>query len=300
MGIMSKFVEPLMPSIDLSDPRGVIEHIIDRLGAVPIDYEERIDFIRSRNGTADRWLAAGVVLLLHHHGGAGSDSGFRLQLIKRSSLVPQPGDLSCPGGMLDPMKDRFLKSLVASGLTPIMRGRALTLARARGAKTLGHIALFLTNALREAWEEVRISPLNVRFLGALPSRELYVFSRVIFPVVGLVRREWTFRPNREVERVIEIPLAALFDPERYGTLTVEIESKLPFRHEVEPVRNFPCFLYTPPGGREEVLWGATMSIVMNFLDIVFGFSLPAGNSNRVIRKSLRPDYATGNHKTSSP
>jgi hypothetical protein len=49
------------------------------------------------------------------------------------------------------------------------------------------------------------------------------------------------------------------------------------------VRNFPCFLYTPPGGREEVLWGATMSIVMNFLDIVFGFTLP-----------------TGNHKTSSP
>jgi len=289
-----------MPSIDLSDPGGVIERIIDRLGTVPIDYEERIDFIRSRNGTADRWLAAGVVLLLHHHGGAGPDGGFMLQLIKRSSLVPQPGDLSCPGGMLDPVTDRFLKSLVASGLTPIMRGRALTLARARGAKTLGHIALFLTNALREAWEEVRISPLNVRFLGALPSRELYVFSRVIFPVVGLVKREWTFRPNREVERVIEIPLVALFDPERYGTLTVEIESKLPFRHEVEPVRNFPCFLYTPPGGREEVLWGATMSIVMNFLDIVFGFSLPAGNSNRVIRKSLRPDYATGNHKTSSP
>jgi hypothetical protein len=69
---------------------------------------------------------------------------------------------------------------------------------------------------------------------------------------------------------------------------------------VEPARNFPCFLYTPPGGREEVLWGATMSIVMNFLDIVFGFALPAENSNRVIRKSLRPDYATGNHKPSSP
>ena len=43
-----------------------------------------------------------------------------------------------------------------------------------------------------------------------------------------------------------------------------------------------------------------MSIVMNFLDIVFGFSLPAGNSNRVIRKSLRPDYATGNHGPASP
>lgn len=289
-----------MPSTDLSDPSGVIEHIIERLGSIPIDYAERVDFIRSRNGTADRWLAAGVILLLHYHEGTGPESGFMLQLIKRSSLVPQPGDISCPGGMLHPVTDRLLRCLVSSGLSPVLRGRARSLAKARGAETLDHISLFLTNALREAWEEVRISPFNVRFLGALPSRELYVFSRVIFPVVGLVKKEWTFRPNREVERVIEIPLAALFDRERYGTLTVEIESTLPFRHEVEPVRNFPCFLYAPPGGREEVLWGATMSIVMNFLEIIFGFTLPAENSNRVVRKSLRPDYATGNHGPSSP
>lgn len=285
---------------DLSAPDGVIEQIIERLGSVSIDYEERVEFIRSRNGSADRWLAAGVILLLHYHEGAGREGGFVLQLIKRSSRVPQPGDISCPGGMLHPVADRLLRHLISSGLTPIMQGKARSLARARGARTLEHISLFLTNALREAWEEVRVNPLNVRFLGALPSRELYVFSRIIFPVVGVVGREWTFQPNREVERVIEIPLKALFDRTRYGTLTVEIESSLPFRHEIEPVRNFPCFFYTPPGGREEILWGATMSIVMNFLEIVFGFTLPEENSNRVVRKSLRPDYATGNHGPSSP
>jgi hypothetical protein len=43
-----------------------------------------------------------------------------------------------------------------------------------------------------------------------------------------------------------------------------------------------------------------MSIVMNFLEIVFGFTLPEENSNRVVRKSLRSDYATGNHGPSSP
>jgi 8-oxo-dGTP pyrophosphatase MutT (NUDIX family) len=285
---------------DLSAPKGVIEQIIERLGSVSIDYEERVEFIRSKNGSADRWLAAGVILLLHYHEGTGKEGGFVLQLIKRSSVVPQPGDISCPGGMLHPVADRLLRHLISTGLTPIMQGKARSLARAKGVKTLEHISLFLTNALREAWEEIRVNPLNVQFLGALPSRELYVFSRIIFPVVGLVRRDWTFQPNREVERVIEIPLKALFDRNRYGTLTVEIESTLPFRHEVEPVRNFPCFLYTPPGGREEVLWGATMSIVMNFLEIVFGFTLPEKNSNRVVRKSLRPDYATGNHGPSSP
>ena len=289
-----------MTAPDLSDPCGVIEQIIERLGRASIDYEERADFIRKRNGSSDRWLAAGVILLLHHREGTGADSGFVLQLIKRSSEVPQPGDISCPGGMLHPVTDPLLKRVLLSGATPILRGKARSMAKARGAATYERITLFLTNAVREAWEEVRLNPFNIRFLGPLPSRELYVFSRIIFPVVGLVKRPWRFQPNWEVERIVEIPLAALFERGNYGTLTVELESTIPFRHEVEPVRNFPCFLYTPPGGREEVLWGATLSIVLNFLDIVFGFTLPAENSNRVIRKSLRPDYATGNHKTPSP
>jgi hypothetical protein len=179
-----------------------------------------------------------------------------------------------------------------------MQGKARSLARAKGVKTLNHISLFLANALREAWEEIRVNPLNVQFLGALPSRELYVFSRIIFPVVGLVRRDWTFQPNREVERIVEIPLKALFEKENYGTLTVEVETPLPFRQHVEQIRDFPCFLFTPPGGSEEILWGATMFIIMNFLEIVFGLKVPEKISSRVVRKSLRADYATGNHDPS--
>jgi len=285
---------------DLSDKKGVIDRIVEGLGRVPIDYVERHEFIRGRNEAGERWLAAGVILLLHYQEGTGRESGFVLQLIKRSSEVPQPGDLSCPGGMLHPSVDPFLARLMVPGLMPILRGKALSLAKARGRNTYESLSLFLTNALREAWEEIRLNPFNVRFLGPLPSRELYVFSRIIFPVVGLVNRSWRFQPNREVERIVEIPLRALFERANYGTLTVEIESNLPFRHQVEPVRDFPCFFHAPPGVREEVLWGATMSIVMNFLEIVFGFTLPEKNSNRVVRKSLRPDYATGNHGTPSP
>lgn len=292
--------ETLIHLPDLSDKEGVIDRIVEGLGRVPIDYVERYEFIRGRNEAGDRWLAAGVILLLHYQEGTGRESGFVLQLIKRSSEVPQPGDLSCPGGMLHPSVDPFLARLMVPGLTPILQGKALSLAKARGRNTYESLSLFLTNALREAWEEIRLNPFNVRFLGPLPSRELYVFSRIIFPVVGLVNRSWRFQPNWEVERIVEIPLRALFERANYGTLTVEIESTLPFRHQVEPVRDFPCFFYTPPGGREEILWGATMSIIMNFLEIVFGFTLPEKNSNRVVRKSLRPDYATGNHGTPSP
>jgi hypothetical protein len=199
--------------------------------------------------------------------------------------------------MLHPLLDPFMQRLVAPGILPIMQGKALALAIARGKKTSDHVTLFFANALREAWEEIRVNPLNVRFLGALPSRELYVFSRIIFPVVGLVKRDWRFQPNREVERIVEIPLKALFEKENYGTLTVDIETSMPFRHQVEQIRDFPCFLFTPPGGKEEILWGATMFIIMNFLEIVFDFKLPDEISDRVVRKSLRSDYATGNHTT---
>jgi len=280
---------------DFSDKAGIIDLIVERLGHFPIDYEEKVDFIRSRNGSDGRWLAAGVILLIHYHEEAGRGGQFLLQLIKRSSIVPQPGDISCPGGMLHPVLDPFMKRLVAPGLLPIIQGKALALARARGRKTYDHVSLFFANALREAWEEVRVNPLNVSFLGPLPSRELYVFSRIIFPVVGLVKSDWRFRPNREVERIVEIPLKALFEKENYGTLTVDIETSMPFRHQVEPIRDFPCFLFTPPGGKEEILWGATMFIIMNFLDIVFDFKLPDEISDRVVRKSLRSDYATGNN-----
>ncbi len=199
--------------------------------------------------------------------------------------------------MLHPAVDPFMQRLVAPGILPIMQGKARALAIARGKKTYDHVTLFLANALREAWEEVRVNPLNVRFLGALPSRELYVFSRIIFPVVGLVKKDWRFQPNREVERIVEIPLKALFEKENYGTLTVDIETSMPFSHQVERIRDFPCFLFTPPGGNEEILWGATMFIIMNFLEIVFDFKLPDEISDRVVRKSLRSDYATGNHNT---
>jgi hypothetical protein len=69
---------------------------------------------------------------------------------------------------------------------------------------------------------------------------------------------------------------------------------------VEQIRDFPCFLFTPPGGKEEILWGATMFIIMNFLEFVFDYKLPDKISDRVVRKSLRPDYATGNHDLPSP
>ncbi|HOX95688.1 MAG TPA: hypothetical protein PKV09_12940, partial [Syntrophales bacterium] len=216
---------------------------------------------------------------------------FVFQLTKRSVSVPQPGDLSCPGGMLHPPIDALLSPLVSTGLTSIMQGKPLTYAKSRPPDTFRALSLFLTNALRESWEEVRLNPLNVRFLGALPSTDLIVFRRSIFPLVGFVKREWTCRPNWEVEKVVEIPLRDFFLAENYGT--VAVETFVPMRGPVERLRDFPCLIHHDRTGSREILWGATMNILMDFIRTVFDFNPPQNGSAGVVTKRLFENYITG-------
>jgi hypothetical protein len=56
---------------------------------------------------------------------------------------------------------------------------------------------------------------------------------------------------------------------------------------------FPCLIHEDDDG-EEILWGATFYIIMNFLRIVFDFQLPNLHSRRIRKKTLNPDYLTGN------
>jgi len=99
---MRKMSETLIHLPNLSDKEGVIDRIVEGLGRVPIDYVERYEFIRGRNEAGDRWLAAGVILLLHYQEGTGRESGFVLQLIKRSSESLSPGISAVPAVCFTP------------------------------------------------------------------------------------------------------------------------------------------------------------------------------------------------------
>jgi 8-oxo-dGTP pyrophosphatase MutT (NUDIX family) len=279
----------------LSNKDQFLSLVIERLGRCSIDFAEKMDFIRRARDDRESHSAAGVLLLLHYTGddpAAFNNNGeFIFQLIKRSSSVAQPGDLSCPGGMLHGFLDPVLTPLLSTGIVPVFTGAPLKYARMRDRETIRIIRLLLANAVREAWEETGLSPWNIFFLGPLPSYSLLLFRRTIFPLIAFVKKAWHFRPNSEVERIVEIPLKAFLDEGNYARYNIETSSEL--KTVRERPKEFPCLIIRDSQGNEDILWGATFYIIMNFLRIIFNLETPEMGSKRIINRILGPEYLTG-------
>ncbi len=262
-------------------------YVLSQLNKAPVDYREKHLSIIHSNSTGTNHLEAGVVLLLIY-----KNSEFRFQLIKRSQSVAQAGDISCPGGMLEHSTDEMLSHiLLKTGMIRTIDNRVLNALPHQDEQTVSLVRLFLMNALRESWEEIGLSPLNVWFLGALPSYSLTYFSRTIFPMVCLVKEPYDYRLSAEVEKVLEIPLGHFFQSTSYAILEVEsgLESSDP-RYNMK----FPCLVLPDGSGQDEILWGATFYIVTNFLKLIADAAFPSLSPSRTIKKTLAPHYASGN------
>ena len=267
----------------------------ERLGSHPSDFHPEMERIAASGKTRTPRLAAGVLLpLIFRPSPDRNDSRegrFLFQLIKRSARVSQPGDLSCPGGMVHPLLDRLLSPLLLHGPLPVISGQARVHALRRDPRSLRIMTLFLANALRESWEEIGLSPFRVRFLGPLPTHRLVRFQRTIFPLAGFIERPQTPHPNREVEKIVEIPLASFFQEGRIGCLTI-FGPETAGADLSEPLR-YPCLIHRDPDGREEILWGATFHIIVRFLEIVMDYRLPDWLNGPVIGRRLSVAYLTG-------
>jgi len=111
-------------------------------------------------------------------------------------------------------------------------------------------------ALREAWEEIHLPAEAVEVLGLLDDTETRATNFIITPVVGIVRGPVVFRPDgREIERVLEVPLATLRDPAIFRT---EI-----WERNGEP---HPVLFYHVSAA--DVIWGATARILSQFLELL--------------------------------
>lgn len=121
----------------------------------------------------DAKVAAVLLLMMHR------DGEWRLPLTKRQAHLPDhPGQISLPGGLLEP---------------------------GESAKQ---------GALRESEEEIGIPADEIRVLGQLEELNLYNSNFRVLPWVGLLESEPEFHCNEEeVAELFEVPLGLLMQPE---------------------------------------------------------------------------------------
>ncbi len=270
----------------LGQPELLQDHIIDRLAPLSPKDASGDDSWKQR-----RTLSSVLVLL-----GCGLQENGCVQepcliLNRRSRHVRQSGDLCCPGGTVEPRLDPLLaKALSLPGL-PLSRWPHWATLRRKVPQAAQQLALLLATSLREGWEEMRLNPFFVRFLGPLPAERLRLFVRVIHPLVGWISRPHRFVPNWEVDRIVSIPLRELLNPDHYYRYRLYVDPEV--QGSVEPpTQDFPCFLHQD-GVHVEILWGATFRIVTLFLSKVFDFSPPDVSHRPIVPGLLNAAYLNG-------
>ncbi|MFN7980393.1 MAG: CoA pyrophosphatase [Vicinamibacterales bacterium] len=137
-------------------------------------------------------------------------------LTVRSSQVRHAGQVSMPGGVIEP-------------------GEGIVEA-----------------ALREAHEEVAFADADVRVLGHLSPVDIAVSGFRLHPVLATIDRTPALQPaDREVERILDIPVSALLNP-------AHLDERPMTRGGIALVA--PAFVL-----HGVVIWGATAMVLAEFL-----------------------------------
>jgi 8-oxo-dGTP pyrophosphatase MutT (NUDIX family) len=218
-------------------------------------------------------------------------------LTKRSKVVKQPGDLCCPGGAIEKI-DRFLSRLLSFRGSFLSRWPCWDKLKTGQPENAQFISLLYAAGLRESWEEMRLNPFGLTFLGQLPSQCLSFSGRVIHPLVAWVSRQKEFTLSSEVERIVRFPLHALLNPFNYAVYRMYVPLHLERRFGGTGV-DFPCFIYNV-NGRAELLWGATFRIVTLFLEMIFGFQVPDLQNLPLVPASVGDEYVNAGARNRAP
>ena len=237
--------------------------------------------------------SAGVVMLLGVRPTArGRGAEPCLVLNKRSLKVKQPGDLCFPGGRMAPCIDPYLARLFSLPFTSLGRWHHRDNRHHHHNRLARSMSILWATGLRESFEEMKLNPFGVRFLGPLPPQSLVMFTRTIYPMVGWINRQKHFFPNWEVEKVVCVPLQDLLNPAYYSCYRLRMGHNRG-QGGLESIQDYPCFRIEAPN-KQEILWGATYRITIDFLEHVFDFKPPAIATLPVVEGVLDETYLTGN------
>lgn len=230
-----------------------------------------IQFPGSRE-TSER--SAAVLLLMGMLStGGGKPAEACLIFNQRSRQVQQPGDLCFPGGGLSPYLDGFLAGLLRLPGLPLNRRVPWRLQNPGRPAIPPGLSRMLATALRESFEEMRINPFRILFLGPMAPEQFQRFNRTIYPMVVWSCGQKHFVTNWEVEKIVVIPLRRFFDPGAYAMIPISRLLRFKGGTDTSSMENFPCLIYEN-GDTREHLWGLTYRIVMRFLNVVFDFKPP--------------------------
>lgn len=275
-----------MQQLGLNNNSRFRQHVItslgDRRGPQPADYSPGID-----------WHTTAGVLMLFGKNPAGGESGAEpcLVLNKRSLTVRQPGDLCFPGGSISHRIDPYLAQIFSLPIASLGRWRYWRQRKKYDYGQAKTMSIIWATGLRESFEEMRLNPFGVEFLGPLPPQSLVMFKRTIYPMVGWIKRQKRFFPNWEVETVIHVSLKDLLNPNHYGRYRLRMGGRVS-NGDDSPVQDFPCFRIQTRN-QTEILWGATYRITMKFLKYVLDFTPPDLKSLPVVEGALDESYVTG-------
>ena len=253
---------PSRAAADARRPLSDFKRLIPAITAALYDHASTAPLYDAAAG--DLAATSAVLLLLGRcrpeQGGASEAC---LVLNKRSAAVRQSGDLCCPGGGVAPRFDFGVARILGLPIGPLGRWPFWRRWRRKKPSEGRWLALYYATALREAFEQMRLNPLRVGFLGPLPPQRLVLFRRLIYPLAAWVPHQQRFKPNREVERILRVPLRSLLSPENYVRyqLTMAAPAGSP---GPAPVRDVPGFRWRAAHGTE-LLWGATYRILRPLL-----------------------------------
>jgi 8-oxo-dGTP pyrophosphatase MutT (NUDIX family) len=110
-------------------------------------------------------------------------------------------------------------------------------------------------AIREFHEELGNDGQTIQMLGSLSPLFVQASHYSVTPWVGVVGSRPRFERNpEEVDEILEVPLAHLFDPRHFGDDLRQYESQ---------TYSAPCFLF-----QSHHIWGATCMILGELVTVI--------------------------------
>ena len=110
-------------------------------------------------------------------------------------------------------------------------------------------------SLRETSEELGLDAKSVRVLGSITPLYVSASQNMVHPIIGWLDAHPTFAPSPyEVERVIEVPLQSLLNPDTVGKCR---------RTRHGQTHTVPCYRIN-----SDCIWGATAMILSEFILII--------------------------------